>query len=293
MAEAHDAAEQSATPRKRYGPSMSSRWRSAATLAVLLLTSCASTRTIPADTQTLLAAALTPDSNVATVVVGPGGATVSYQEAGGLRVVSLSPTAAPSIAADRQLPSRPGDSFDARLIVETAKNLATTCKYNSQSTVATALSVSATAIETTCGASISSTVNGHPLTVLSRGWALDNLKVLWSDLSVVVPDAKVTLIMLEEDYVVFGFVSAMTACPQVWWVRNFNGTTSAHCRSAFTGDLVDTTRFSPQRMLDAVSTAGASLPSASPQSVYVIAHPDSLKVTLARGDEQRLIEVVP
>jgi hypothetical protein len=277
---------------------MSSRWRSAATLAVLLLTSCASTRTIPADTQTLLAAALTPDLNVATVAVGPGGATVSYQEEGGLRVVPLSPTPAPSIAANMHLPSRSGDGFDVPLIVETAKNLVTTCKDDNQSTFARALSASATLIPTACGAiisttlnSISSSVNGHPLTVLSGGWTLDNLKVLWSDLSVVVPDAKVTQILLHEDDVVFSFVSAMTACPQVWWVRNFNGTTSAQCASAFTGDLVDTTRFSPQRMLDAVSTAGVSLPSASPQSVLVIAYPESLQVTLARGNKQRIIEV--
>jgi len=276
---------------------MSSRWRSAATLAVLLLTSCASTRTIPADTQTLLAAALTPDLNVATVAVGPGGATVSYQEEGGLRVVPLSPTPAPSIAANMHLPSRPGDGFDVPLIVETAKNLATTCKDDNQSTFARALSASATAITTTCGSpisptiSISSSVNGHPLTVLSGGWTLDNLKVLWSDLSVVVPDAKVTQISLHEDDVVFRFVSAMTACPQVRLVRYFNGTTLAQCMSAFTGDLVDTTRFSPQRMLDAISTAGESLPSASPQSVLVLAYSDSLQVHLARGNQQRIIEV--
>jgi len=277
---------------------MTSRWRSAATLAVLLLTSCASTRTIPADTQTLLAAALTPDSNVTTVVDRPAEVTVSYQEAGGLKVVPLSDSPAPSIAANMHLPSRSGDGFDVPLIVETAKNLAATCKDDNQLTEASALSASATLITTACGAMISttlnstsSTVNGHPLTVLSGGWTLDNLKVLWSDLSVVVPDAKVTQILLHEDDVVFSFVSAMTACPQVWWVRNFNGTTSALCVSAFTGDLVDTTRFSPQRMLDAVSTAGESLPSASPQSVLAIAYPDSLQVTLARGNEQRIIEV--
>jgi hypothetical protein len=42
-----------------------------------------------------------------------------------------------------------------------------------------------------------------------------------------------------------------------------------------------------------VSTAGESLPSATPQSVLVVAYPDSLQVTLARGNKQRIIEVAP